>query len=124
MKIELVEDCKYDIELIVLKNFKSFQKSEKKILKKSGFEAKENQIELIGSRLFVGIEKFKNEDIKIAFANAIKFLKKSKFEKIKIDLARENQEYKLEDIVQGLLLGSYEFDKYKSKKSENKKEYL
>ncbi|XPV69029.1 MAG: leucyl aminopeptidase [Halarcobacter sp.] len=121
MKIELVEDCKYDIELIVLKNFKSFQKSEKKILKKSGFEAKENQIELIGSRLFVGIEKFKNEDIKIAFANAIKFLKKSKFEKIKIDLARENQEYKLEDIVQGLLLGSYEFDKYKSKKSENKK---
>lgn len=118
MKIELVNDCKYDIKIIILKNFKACKKEEKKLLKLSGFSANEGQIELIGKKLFVGISKYKSEDIKIAFSNAINYLKKSKFKKVKIDIVNTKDEFLLEDIVQGLLLGSYEFNWYKSKKEK------
>jgi hypothetical protein len=42
MKIELFKDCdKYDIEVVILKSFKNIEKDTKVVLKKLGFEPKE-----------------------------------------------------------------------------------
>jgi leucyl aminopeptidase len=124
MDIKLTKDEKYDIEIIILKSLKRCDKDEKKILKNSNFEAKEAQIQLIKNKLFVGINSFESEDIKIAFCNAINFLNKSKFEKIKVNISSGKTELEIEHIVQGLVLGSYRFEKYKQEKKKNEKKIL
>ncbi len=118
MKIELVENIKnFDIEVIFIKNFKALNKQTIKILKEFNFEAKEGKNLLLtdAKKLYIGLSKLKNEDLKIAASNAINELKEYKFKKIKIALAEDKKELDLKTLVEGLLLGSYEFQKYKSK---------
>ncbi|MGB6330033.1 MAG: leucyl aminopeptidase [Halarcobacter sp.] len=118
MKIELVENIKnFDIEVIFIKDFKALNKKTIKILKEFNFEAKEGKHLLLtdAKKLYIGLSKLKNEDLKIAASNAINELKEYKFKKIKIALAEDKKELDLKTLVEGLLLGSYEFQKYKSK---------
>jgi len=118
MKIELVENIKnFDIEVIFIKDFKALNKQTIKILKEFNFEAKEGKNLLLtdAKKLYIGLSKLKNEDLKIAASNAINELKEYKFKKIKIALAEDKKELDLKTLVEGLLLGSYEFQKYKSK---------
>ena len=121
MKIELCNEKKeFDLEIIIVKSFKRFDKDTKKILKDYCFEAKENSSLLLidTNKLYVGANKLKGEDLKIAASNAIRELKKYKFKKIKISLVQNDRELNLKTLVEGLFLGEYSFDKYKSKKKD------
>ncbi|WP_428027158.1 leucyl aminopeptidase [Arcobacter sp.] len=118
MKIKLKEIKDFDIEIIVLKDFKDCNKKEKDLLKNSGFSAKEGEVLHMGSTLYVGSSKLKGEDLKIAFSNAIKAVSKTKYTNIKISLVNNEKELDIKNIIEGLLLGSYTFNKYKSKKEE------
>ena len=123
MKIELVEKIEeFDIEVIFVKSLKTLEKETKKILKDFNFEAKEGSNLLLTDlkKLYVGISKLKDEDLKIVANNAINELKKYKFKKIKIALVQDKKELNLKNLVEGLLLGSYEFQKYKSKPKNSK----
>ncbi len=124
MKINLIntsfENIKEDIHIIFLKNLKNLEKSDKKYLNDIGFEAKEAQSVFYKQRLFVGLNKLKEEDLKIACSVAINKLKQTKYKKILISLVSQEKELALEDLIEGLLLGEYAFLKYKKEKIKKK----
>lgn len=116
MNIKLKDIKDFDLEIIVVKSLKKCAKDDKTLLKDSGFSAKEGETLFLGKSLYVGAKKLKDEDLKIAFSNAIKAIYKTKYKNIKITSFDKNKEFDLKSIVEGLLLGEYVFDKYKSKK--------
>lgn len=118
MKIKLNKIEEFDINIVVLKSLKELKKEDKHLLKQSGFNAKEGEVLFQKKRLYVGANKLKGEDLKIAFSNAIKAILKTKYINIKISLVNKDKELNLKEIVEGLVLGSYSFNKYKSKKEE------
>ena len=122
MRIKIKDIKDFDLEIIILTSLKQSKKEDKELLKSSGFKASEGEVLHIGKSLYVGSSKLKGEDLKIAFSNAIKAIYKTKYTNIKISLVENNKELNLKDIVEGLLLGGYRFNKYKSndeKKSAN-----
>lgn len=121
MRIELCNNYKeYDLEIILVNNLEKIQKNTKKILKNYGFEAKESStLCLIDSnKLYIGVNKLKGEDLKISLSNAVRELKKYKFKNIKISLIQDNKELNLKEVVEGIILGEYSFEKYKSTKKK------
>ena len=117
MKIELVQNFKeFDIEVVFLRSFKNLDKKTKEILKEFSFEIKEGSSLFLtdSKKLYIAAKKLKGEDLKIVANNAINELKKYKFKRIKIALIQNEKELDLKNLVEGLLLGSYEFQKYKS----------
>jgi len=108
-----------DLELVVLQNLKKIDKKISKKLKKIGFEGKESQECFFENKLYIGATSLKKEDLKIAFSNAIRVLQKTKYENILINLVGE-KELNIKDLTEGLILGSYAFQDYKSKKKESK----
>ncbi len=126
MKIELCKDIeKFDVEVILVKNLKSLEKDLKNVLKNLGFSAEEGSSIFLNDlkKMFVGTNKLKDEDLKITLSQVIKEIKKYKFKKVKISLIQE-KELDLKTLVEGLILGEYTFDKYKSKKNKFKCEVL
>ena len=96
MKIELCNDKKeFDLEIIIVKSLKTFNEDTNKIFKDYCFEAKEDSCLLLidTNKLYVGTNKLKGEDLKIAVSNAIRELKKYKFKKIKISLVQNDKEF-------------------------------
>ncbi|MBS9782828.1 MAG: leucyl aminopeptidase [Arcobacter sp.] len=123
MTIKLIngieKQLKEDIEIIILKDVKTLEENLKKKLKKIGFKAKEGQTCFFGKKLYVGTSSLKGEDLKIALSNAIRILNNTQYKKFLISLVRDNFEFSLDTIVEGLVLGSYKFTKYKSQKEKN-----
>ena len=121
MNIKLIKECnKFDIEIMVLKGLKKIDKSLKKVFKDVGFTAKEGESFFYQNALFIGTNKLKDEDIKIAFSNAVRVLKKTNYKTIKISLLVNDKELNLKEVSEGLLLGVYSFEKYKSKQTKVK----
>jgi len=124
MNIELFNDYqKFDLEIVLVKNLNKHTKDTKKLLKNHSFSAKESASLLLLDlkKLYIGVNKLKGEDLKIAVSNAIRELKRYKYKNIKISLIQESKELDLKELVEGLILGEYSFQKYKS---ENKKSDL
>jgi len=119
MNIKLSNNKNYDIEIVLIKSLEKSLIKDKKLLEDSGFKCTEGETLFIDKKLYVGCSKLKGEDLKIAFSNAVKALQKTKYKTIKIALVNKSKELNLSEILEGLLLGSYSFTKYKSK-SEKK----
>ena len=124
MKIELInsEEKKFKniIEIVVLKDLKILTKETNKLLDEIGFKANEGETFFLEKKLYVGATSLKGEDLKIAFSNAMNTLGKTKYKKILISLVSGKKELSLEEMVEGLVLGSYTFTKYKSEKKDSK----
>ena len=100
-----VEDIKSDLEIILLKKHKLLKANERFILK---------------SKLYIKIANFKHYTITETLAHAIQYINKiNKYESIKISLYGITDK-KLQALIDGLLLGSYNFTKYKSKTKKTK----
>ena len=112
----ILEDKKCDIEIILTKK-------SNKLLKKYGFEAKLEQSCLLPEKgeLYVGLEEYDSESLKIAAATAIKALRGKKIDSVKVQLDDAKHSY---DVALGLELGSYSFDRYKGKKTHRIKEVV
>ncbi len=119
MKIELIEnrdnDLKNSLEIFILKDLKRVNKGLKKVLKRVGFEANEGDSSFYKDSLYVGANSLKGEDLKIAAANAIKEVKKTKYEKAIFSLVNNSFEFSLSKLTEGIILGAYDFNKYKKK---------
>lgn len=122
MHIELNRKEKFEIEVVLTKRFKNCTQEEKENLRFIGFSGREGEAEFIGKKLFVGLDGYGSEDIKIAVNYGIQKLQKTKFQNILFRLVESSREYLLKDLMEGILLGSYIFEKYKSNKISKAKE--
>ncbi|APW64821.1 MULTISPECIES: leucyl aminopeptidase [Arcobacteraceae] len=114
-------DC--DIELVVVKDLKKLEKKEQKLLKKVSFDLKsfDTFFDANKNKFYVSTLKLKKEDLKLCFSSAIRSIKKLNIKSVKFDLIQDEKELKIDEIVEGLILGAYEFTKYKSAKKKEKK---
>lgn len=117
-----INNIESSVEIIILNKIKHLSAKEKEVLNNLNFHKKSfnTHFDIKNSKLYISCLKFGNEDIKIAFSTAINFLKKVKIKNIKIDIVQSKKEFSIQNIVEGLVLGNYEFLKYKSSKEEER----
>lgn len=110
------------VEIIILNKIKDLTQKEQELLNNINFHKKSfnTHFDIKSSKLYVSCLKLKDENIKTAICTAINFLKKTKIENIKIDITQNKKELEIQTIVEGLVLGNYEFLKYKSAINEEK----
>ncbi len=115
-----------DLEIIIViaKEFEHPFVQDANILKQAGFSGEHESICLLHEkgRLYVGSESIKSKDIRAAAAVAIRALKGTQYESVKIANYASHPKCTavFRAMVEGVLLGAYHFDNYKSKKSEHK----
>lgn len=109
------------IEIIIVKKDKL--KDDKELLEQLNFKGEEEECVLLpeSKKIYVGCEGSSKEDIRIAMAAAVRKLNSTKFTTAKVKCKNKISAY-----VEGLELGNYTFEKYKSKKEkkEEKNIYL
>ncbi len=126
LTISPISEIDVDVEVILIvdKNFKHNFVKNRKLLKKANFKAEQDESYLLveKNRLFIGVEKINDKNLRVAMAKAIQRLKSTKYKSLKVACYFENKEstHNLRAMVEGLLLGAYSFDKYKTKKSKQK----
>lgn len=122
MKINLYEKCieKIDatIELKIIQNKNNLSSELVEILNKIDFfrDSYNTYFDYQNKIFYISCLNLISEDIKIAFFKTINFFKNKKIETIKINIFQNNIELKINDIVEGLILGSYSYNRYKSSK--------
>lgn len=87
---------------------------EAKILNQAGFKAEQDTICFLYEKatLFCGVDSKKSDDLRSASACAVKALKSSNFTSAKLSAISKST---LNALVEGFVLGGYEFNEYKSK---------
>ena len=124
LTISPINEIDTDLELIVVvdKNFKHDFIQDKKLLQKSGFKAEQDETCLLISkdRLYVGVEKINDENLRVAMAKAIQALSSTKYKTLKIASYMKNKKSTstLRAMVEGFILGAYSFDTYKTEKAK------
>ncbi len=122
--LDKIEDIKADLEIIVVVGGDlghGFVK-DRDVLEKVGFEGKHEQLCLLAEkgRLYVGCENLCSNDFRAVTAVAVRSLDGMKFSSAKIATYASNPQCTevLRGMVEGLVLGSYKFQHYKSKKEQ------
>ncbi len=120
---ECLADIKSDLEIIVVidQQWKHPFVHDKKLLKKVGFGASQDEVCLLveRSRLYVGASSLQPEALRPAIASAVRsLLGKKAYKHIKVAtyLTESTSTTSLQAMVEGIRLGSYSFTTYKSKK--------
>ena len=118
MEIDLVENIKNGVSVEFLQKKDIKQHPYKKTLKKAGFKADQGSVCFLYAKdiLVCGIEQNTQESIRTATASALKALKNSNAAAANFEVNKKN----IQAIVEGLILGGYEFTRYKSKKQKAK----
>ena len=120
---EALSEVKSDLEIIIVieKDLKHKFVQDKKLLKKAGFSGAQDEVcHLIEkSRLYVGADTLKGVGVRSALATALRSLigkKAYKTVKIGTYLSHPRCSASLRASVEGVVLGAYSFNTYKSKK--------
>lgn len=129
MKIQLsnkkLDTINADVRIEFLTSAKISKHEESKLLKRAGFKAEQDSICFLHEKgiLACGIESDNNDDIRSAVVQMIKTLKASSYKSAKLDVMTKES---ISAIVEGIVLGGYEFSEYKSevKKVELKNIYI
>ncbi|QFR43337.1 leucyl aminopeptidase [Sulfurimonas xiamenensis] len=117
MNIQLVNKEISDIDSEVLIEFltNSELKDHKdaKILNSAGFKAEQDSTCFLYEKaiLFCGVDNKKSDDLRSACAAMIKVLKSSNYKSAKISVVNKSA---IKALVEGIVLGGYEFNEYKS----------
>ena len=118
MKIELTKksDAKIKVKFITPKELEKSRYE--KTLANAGFEAKSETSCFLFEKglLFVGLESNEADEIRSASATAIRALKKTAHEKAAVSVDKKT----LRPVVEGIILGGYTFEKYKSEPKKKK----
>ena len=121
-----MQEINADLELIIVidKNLKHPTIKDRKLLKKAGFGAAQNEVCLLveKNRLYVGADHLKGAAIRPAVASAVRSLigkKKYKHLKVATYVSHPRCSASIRALVEGVVLGSYTFTKYKSQKSKS-----
>ena len=121
---QLRNEIDADIEIICVtkKNLDHPWIEDKETLQMLGFEGAQDQTCLLAhsKRIYVGADSIEHDDIRSAYAAAIKALRNTKVEHIKTALyLGNNLTQNLQAMVEGIILGDYEFDTYKTEKTKH-----
>jgi leucyl aminopeptidase len=130
MKIEFVNKnlsyIKSDVEVILVidENLEHKFVKDKKILEELNYKGSDESVKFLpeSKRVYVGVSSLENiDDIRIATSKAIKSIKGTKYQTVKIGLYfDEDIDNSVRAIIEGFKLGFYSFDKYLSKKDKTK----
>jgi len=130
MKFEIInstiKEIKSDLEIVIVIDGNLNHKfvADKKLLKKAGFKGGQDEVCLLleKNRLYVGADTLKGVGVRSAVATAMRSLIGKKYKNIKIAtyLSHPRCTASLRAIVEGLVLGSYTYTAYKSKKTRSK----
>ena len=124
-----IKDIEADLEIvfIVEKNFSYKWVEDEELLKSLGFKGESEEVCLLAEKrkLYVGLDSFDKDEVRLAISKALNAIKKTEFKTIKIgsyvDVCPVSY---IKGLVEGAILGTYEFNKYKSKKEERSKRLL
>jgi len=113
MNIDLVSDIKSDVKVDFLNETALKEHKNKKLLKKAGFDASGDTCCFLYEKsiLACGVDTLKPDDIRSACSIAIKALKSSEYKSASFNVDAKN----IQAVVEGIILGGYDFDEYKSK---------
>jgi len=123
MNLELIDknidkiNADIQVEFLTLNELKKHSKSS--LLTNAGFKAEQDSICFLHEKslLVCGIESANNDDLRSACVKAVNALKVSNYKSVKLNIANiEN----IKALVEGFILGGYEFNKYKSKPKKNR----
>jgi len=131
MKIDFIdkklEEIESDLELIVIidKNFEhDFVKSYKEVLEEANFSGDQDEVMLLAEskKIFVGSNSIKSKDIRPAVASAIRAALNKNYASIKMAtyLSHQKCTATMRALAEGIILGAYKYDRYKSKAKEPK----
>ncbi len=118
MNIELLNKNIQDIDSEITVEFLTTKALEKHrysdMLARAGFDAKQDSICFLHEKalLVCGIESKYSDDVRTATVGMIKALKSSNYKSAKISILKNNTIFAM---VDGIILGGYEFNRYKSK---------
>ena len=118
MKIDLVSDIKSDIKVEFL-DAKSLKKHKQhKLLDLAGFSAEQDSICFLHEKglLVCGVDDTTNDNVRSACTIAIKSLKGANYKSASFNVNKATTQA----IVEGLVLGGYEYNVYKSKPNKSK----
>jgi leucyl aminopeptidase len=123
MQINLIDkdiaDIKADCEIVLVlkKNLNHKWIEDKNTLELVGFKGKSEECSFVtgANRVYSVIDSLDSDDIRLGVASAYKAIRKANYKDVKIGLYLDSNK-SARAITEGLLLGSYVFDKYKSKK--------
>ena len=133
MKIEYIEknivDINADIELILVvnKDFEHrFVKSYKNSLEAMGFKGEQDEIALLAEskKIFAGANSLSSSDVRSAVATAMRSLIAKEYKSLKLASYTKYEKCTatLRALAEGLELGNYNYERYKSTKSNKIKE--
>ena len=131
MKIEFIDkkikDINANLELIVVidKNFEhDLVKKYQNTLKEVGFEGEQDEVILLAEskKIFVGSNSIRSKDIRPAVASAIRVVLGKNYDSIKMltYLSHQKCTATMRALAEGIILGAYKYDRYKSKAKEPK----
>lgn len=130
MNVSLIqnsESLKFDIEVIVVlkSSFDKNKYKEKKLLKELNFKACDEEVVFLpeSKKIFVGCEDNNYDSCAIAVATAVKKFQTTKFKTACVTLL-DDEKQSLKAFVQGAILGSYKFTKYKKQEEEKTQQEL
>ena len=118
MEIDLVNDIKSDVKVEFIDEKKLKSNKNKKMLQLAGFEAKQDSICFLHEKatLVCGVENTSSDNIRSSASVVIKALKSSNYKSAAFDVTTSN----IQAIVEGIVLGGYDFNEYKSKPKKTK----
>ncbi|WP_294963583.1 leucyl aminopeptidase [Sulfurimonas sp.] len=112
-----ISDIKADILVEFLTPDALIEHAEVKILNQAGFKAEQDSICFLHEKglLFCGTDSKKSDDIRSAATSMVQALKSSNYQSVAFSVIKKNS---LAAMVEGVILGGYEFNEYKSKPKE------
>jgi leucyl aminopeptidase len=122
--LQNLKDIEADCEIIiaVAKNLNHKWIKDQDDLKNLDFKGESEEVIHLShtQRVYVGSDSFCSDDIRLATATAIKSIKKAKYKSVKIGIySGENPAQNIKAMAEGIMLGSYSFDRYKTEKQKS-----
>ncbi|WP_457596455.1 leucyl aminopeptidase [Hydrogenimonas sp.] len=117
-------DVEADVEIVCVvdKNLDHPWVEEKEALKMAGFSGGQDETCFLphAGRLYVGAESLNHDDIRSAYATAIRALRNTRAESVKTGLfLGKCSAQNVKAMAEGMVLGDYAFDAYKSEKAKH-----
>jgi len=122
---ELAKSKEADIDIVLLNSFDKIEcQKDKELLEKLDFKIKDESVLFLAQsqKIYAAFEDYSYDCLAIAIASAIKVFAKTRFKSVKLVLDEE-LEQNFKALVEGVILGSYSFDIYKSQKEGKKQEF-
>ena len=118
MKINLTTTTQTDLNVTFIEKNEIENSPHSKVLNNAGFSAEQDSICFLheSALLVCGVEDSENDNIRSATSVAIKALKSANYKSVSFPVTKDN----IPAIVEGIILGGYEFNNYKSKPKKSK----